>query len=289
MQIFITGGTGFIGQALVKKWLAGHHRITLLSRNPQIAEQRFRHRISAVDSLDVFPHFNQFDAVVNLAGEPIFNCRWTGRQKTLIRQSRINLTEKLTALINRSTHPPHCFISASATGYYGDKGQKLVTESDTPSESFTGQLCVAWEQAANEVKNQEKTRVCLLRTGMPLATSGGALGSMLPVYRWGLGARLGSGTQIMPWIALPDMIRAIDFLLQNADCRGAFNLSAPNLVSYAEFNRLLGSQLNRPHFTVVPACLLRLLFGERACCYLTAKRVSRKIITGGISIPISRT
>ena len=281
MKIVITGGTGFIGQALVNQWLADH-QITLLTRNPQNAERRFQHHISAVDSLDVFSHFNQFDAVVNLAGEPIFNRRWTDKQKTLIRQSRLNLTEKLTALINRSTEPPHCFISASATGYYGDKGQRVITESETPSESFTGQLCVQWEQAANQVQDQKKTRVCLLRTGMPLAASGGMLGKVLPVYRWGFGGRLGNGKQIMPWIALPDMIRAIDFLLQTPNCRGAFNLAAPNLVNNAEFNHLLGTQLNRPHFAVAPACLLRILFGERACLLLDSQNAyPEKLLRAG--------
>lgn len=282
MQIFITGGTGFIGQALVRKWLTDRHQITLLSRNPQSAEQHFRHRISAVDSPGVFSDFNGFDAVVNLAGEPIFNHRWTDEQKALIRQSRLNLTEKLTALINRSTQPPHCFISASATGYYGDKGQRIITESDAPGQSFTGQLCAQWEQAANQVKNQEKTRVCLLRTGMPLAAFGGMLGKILPLYRWGFGGKLGNGKQIMPWIALPDMIRAIDFLLQNPNCRGAFNLAAPNSVNYAEFNRFLGTWLHRPHFAVAPACLLRILFGERACLLLDSQNAyPEKLLQAG--------
>jgi len=270
MKIFITGATGFIGKALVNKWLADNHQITLLSRSPIQAESCFPQPVSAVKNLDVFEHFNEFDAIVNLAGEPIFDRRWTKQQKSVLWHSRIDLTTKLTALINQSHTPPACFISASATGFYGNGGENLLTENSPASQCFTGQLCHAWEQAAN----QAHTRVCTIRTGMPLAYSGGVLGKMLPLYQWGLGGSLGSGKQFMPWIALEDMLNAVDFLLLNSQCQGAFNLSAPNPIRNQDFNSLLASKLKRPHFAHVPAWLLRTLLGERAKLVLDSQRVS---------------
>ncbi|PVX32678.1 hypothetical protein C8D76_11239 [Pasteurella langaaensis DSM 22999] len=269
MNIFITGATGFIGKALVNKWLADNHQITLLSRNPERAKSQFPQPVSAVKNLDIFEHFNDFDAVINLAGEPIFDQRWTNKQKSKLWHSRIDLTEKLTALINQSQTPPDCFISASATGFYGDAGENLLTENSAASQCFTGLLCQAWENAAN----QAHTRVCTIRTGMPLARSGGALGRMLKLYQWGLGGKLGNGKQFMPWIALQDMVAAVNFLMQNNQCQGAFNMSSPNPIRNQNFNSILGSQLNRPHFAHAPAWLLRLLLGERAKLVLDSQRV----------------
>lgn len=267
MNILITGATGFIGKALTQKWLADNHQITVLSRNPQKAEKLFQHAISAVENLDVFSNLNEFDAVVNLAGEPIFDQRWTTKRKTLLRQSRLQLTQKLTALINQSTRPPQVLISASATGFYGHGGEQELTETSLNSTSFTGWLCAQWEQSAL----QANTRVCLLRTGMPLDLSGGALAKIYPFYRWGLGGKLGDGQQFMPWIALSDMINAIDFLVRHEKCQGVFNLCAPNPIRNTEFNRHLGLHLNRPHFMSIPAFILNLLLGERACLVLDSQ------------------
>lgn len=267
MNILITGATGFIGKALTQKWLADNHQITVLSRNPKKAEKLFQHAISAVENLDVFSNLNEFDVVVNLAGEPIFDQRWTTKRKTLLRQSRLQLTQKLTALINQSTRPPQVLISASATGFYGHGGEQELTETSLNSTSFTGWLCAQWEQSAL----QANTRVCLLRTGMPLDLSGGALAKIYPFYRWGLGGKLGDGQQFMPWIALSDMINAIDFLVRHEKCQGVFNLCAPNPIRNTEFNRHLGLHLNRPHFMAIPAFILNLLLGERACLVLDSQ------------------
>lgn len=269
MKIFITGATGFIGKALVNKWLAEQHQITLLSRSPTLAKYLFAQPISAVKNLDVFEHFNEFDVIVNLAGAPIFDRRWTKQQKSVLWHSRVDLTTKLTALINQSQTPPACFISASATGFYGDGGENLLSENSPASQCFTGQLCNAWEYAAN----QAHTRVCTIRTGMPLARSGGALAKILKLYQWRLGGTLGSGKQFMPWIALEDMLNAVDFLMLNSQCQGAFNLTAPNPIRNQDFNSMLGSKLNRAHFARVPAWLLRILLGERAKLILDSQRV----------------
>ena len=219
--------------------------------------------------MDYFQHFNQFDAIINLAGEPIFSRRWTTTQKERLESSRISLTEKLTHLINRSDDPPHCFISGSATGYYGDCGEQLIDENTPPANHFAARLCQQWEAAALKAN----TRVCLIRTGMVLGTQGGALAKMLPLYRCGLGGKLGSGKQFWSWIALEDMVRGILFLLENADCRGAFNFVAPHAIRNAEFNVLLGETLRRPHMATAPAFMLKMLLGERANLLLDSQNL----------------
>lgn len=269
MKILITGATGFIGSALIPSLLAKNHQITALVRHPAKAKQQLPYPIEFINTLDYFQHFNQFDAVINLAGEPIFSRRWTPTQKVRLESSRVSLTEKLAHLINRSDHPPHCFISGSATGYYGDCGEQRIDENTPPANDFAARLCQHWEAAALKAK----TRVCLIRTGMVLGTQGGALAKMLPLYRCGLGGKLGSGKQFWGWIALADMVRGILFLLENADCRGAFNFVAPHAIRNAEFNVLLGKTLRRPHIATAPAFMLKLLLGERANLLLDSQNL----------------
>lgn len=268
MVIFITGGTGLIGQALIRKWLAQDHQVLLFTRSPTKALDLFQHHphLSAVDFLPVSLNV---DVVVNLAGEPIFNHRWSNKQKQRLWDSRIKLTEKLTALINAAEKLPCCFISASASGYYGDEGDKKITEQYPSSDSFTATLCQQWEKSAQAAN----TRVCLLRTGIVLSAQGGALQKMLPLYKCGLGGKLGNGQQFMPWIALEDIVNAIDFLIHHPNCYGAFNLSAPTPVRNTEFNRLLAQQLKRPYFAQIPAFLLTWLLGERANLLLNSQNM----------------
>ncbi|MCK3657424.1 epimerase [Pasteurellaceae bacterium Pebbles2] len=296
MKIFITGGTGLIGQALVAKWLEQQHQVVLLARSPEKIQSIFAPHfcsissssdfstsnasLSAVNSLQVFSDFNDFDAVVNLAGEPIFDRYWSKVQKAKLWHSRVDLTEKLTALINASHTPPRCFISGSASGYYGDHGDELIDENTPASKNFAAQLCTAWEAAAKPAKS----RVCLVRTGMVFAPQGGALGKMLPLYRWGLGGKLGNGKQFMPWIALQDMVNGIDFLLHNDNAQGAFNFCAPHSVRNAQFNQLFAKQLKRPHWATAPAFALKMVLGERAHLLLDSQNMRpQKLLDLGFS------
>ncbi|MBN6069861.1 TIGR01777 family protein [Aggregatibacter actinomycetemcomitans] len=260
MKIFMTGATGFIGSALIPSLLAQHHQITALVRDPAKAQKKLPENIELINTLNYFQHFNQFDAIINLAGEPIFARRWTAKQKERLESGRVSLTEKLARLINRSEAPPQCFISGSAAGYYGDCGEPIIDEHTPPADNFAASLCQHWEAAALKAN----TRVCLVRTGIVLGIQGGALAQMLPLYRCGLGGKLGSGKQYWGWISLADMVRGILFLLENPDCHGAFNFVAPHAARNAEFNALLGKTLRRPHFATVPAFILKLMFGERA-------------------------
>lgn len=260
MNIFITGGTGFIGKALCEALLEQGHHLTVLSRRPQSPQQR-------VKFLQTFTSLDGFDAVINLAGEPIFDKRWTSAQKQKLLASRVDLTQKIATLIRQSENPPKVLISGSATGFYGNlqitefaKNSEKLTRCST---AFPAQLCEQWENAALQAQS-DKTRVCLLRTGMVLGKNGGALQKMLPIYRCGLGGKLGNGKQHWAWISLEDQVRAILFLLTNSACSGAYNLVSPNTVSNTEFNRRLAEKLNRPAFCNVPKWALQFALGERS-------------------------
>lgn len=270
MNIFITGGTGLIGQALIPALLQSHHQITLLTRNETKARSLFPQKtLQFLTALSSLKDLDEFDLVINLAGEPIFAKRWTDSQKKKLFDSRVELTRKLATLINAGENPPR-LISGSATGIYGDKADQFVTEStSTANNTFTSALCQAWEKAAL----QAKTKVCLLRTGMVLSPKGGALAKMLPLYRWNLAGRLGSGKQYWAWIALEDMVRGILFLVSHAECEGIYNFVAPQPITNQAFNEQLAHVLKRFALFPAPAFALKLILGERADMLLESQRV----------------
>lgn len=270
MHILITGATGFIGSSLLTELMKTSHKLTALSRSA-FKHQEQNPQVNWISNLDQ-ADFNQIDAIINLAGEPIFHKRWSTVQKQHLTQSRVDLTLKLTEKITSADNSPSIFISGSATGYYGNQGENSLTELNVSDNSFTGQLCQQWENAALQAQSSQ-TRVCLLRTGIVLDKNGGALAQMLSLYRLGLGGKLGNGKQFWPWISLQDMIGAILFLLENPSCQGSFNLVSPNPIRNSDFNRSLGQQLKRPYFCPVPAALLKLILGERACLLLDSQRV----------------
>ena len=186
MNIVITGGTGLIGRHLIPRLLELGHQITVMTRNPQKASSVLGPRVTLWQGLADQSNLNGVDAVINPAGEPIADKRWTHEQKERLCQSRWNITQKLVDLINASDTPPSVLISGSATGYYGDLGEVVVTEEEPPHNEFTHKLCARWEEIACRAQS-DKTRVCLLRTGVVLAPDGGILGKMLPPFRLGPG------------------------------------------------------------------------------------------------------
>ncbi|MGY6089041.1 TIGR01777 family oxidoreductase [Avibacterium paragallinarum] len=282
MNILLTGGTGLIGSALIPLLLAKQHQLCVLTR--QIQPLHFPKGVNKINDLAEFQQLNNFDAVINLAGEPIFDHRWTAKQKAELFTSRVNLTQNLTALINRSDNPPHTFISGSASGYYGDHQDHWIDENSPAGTAFPSQLCQQWEAAAQ----QANTRVCLLRTGMVFSLNGGAFPKMLALYRFGLGGKLGSGKQYWAWISLQDMISGILFLLENPQCKGAFNFSAPQPITNQDFNLQLSEYLNRPHFSNIPDFLLRIFLGERTQLLLNSQRISpKKLRDAGFQFNIS--
>ncbi|KAE9540400.1 TIGR01777 family protein [Ursidibacter maritimus] len=260
MYILITGGTGFIGTALCQELINQGHYLTVLTRQSLTAQEA----VSYCQNLADFQDLNQFDAVINLAGEPIFDKPWTDQQKQKLLSSRLNITEQLVELFHKSEQPPHTFISGSATGFYGDLGfTKKYDEQTACGTKFPALLCQQWEETALQAESSQ-TRVCLVRTGIVLGPTGGALQKMLPLYKFGLGGKLGNGKQHWAWISRNDHIRTILFLLNNKQSQGAYNLVAPNSISNADFNQQLAKALKRPAFFNVPSFLLKLGLGERS-------------------------
>ncbi|MAH55381.1 MAG: TIGR01777 family protein, partial [Aestuariibacter sp.] len=213
MHIFITGGTGLIGRHLIPALLRdASTKITVLTRDATKAKASLPGNVALVTSLDDTLDFDDVDAVINLAGEPIANKRWSETQKTRICESRWQITQQLTDKINKAKLPPATFISGSAIGFYGRQGNKLVTEAFTEvHHEFTHTVCEQWERIA--LQASQKTRVCLLRTGVVLSGDGGALSKMRLPFSLGFGGRIGDGNQYMSWIHINDMIAAILFLL----------------------------------------------------------------------------
>ena len=271
MKILITGGTGFVGRRLMPH-LRNHHEITVLSRNPAKVHQQLGHDIKALPSLNDLENLDQFDAVINLAGEPIAEKRWSTEQKLRICQSRWQLTEQLVEKLNAGTQAPKVLISGSAVGYYGRQGAALVDEDSSPHPEFSHKVCAQWEQLAQAAAS-EQTRVCCIRLAVVLGPDGGALKKMLPSYRLGLGGPIGSGKQYMSWIHIDDVVSLVLFLLEHDECSGAFNASAPEPVTNQQFSKTLAQVLNKPHFARVPAWVMRLAFGEMADLLLTGQRV----------------
>jgi uncharacterized protein (TIGR01777 family) len=214
-----------------------------------------------------------FDAVVHLAGESIAEGRWTDEKKKRIRESRVRGTKLLGDAIANMTRPPKTFISASAIGFYGNRGEELLTEESKPGDDFLSEVCVEWEQATALAK-EKGIRTVNCRFGIILDKEGGALAKMLPPFRMGLGGRIGDGKQWMSWIALDDVVGALKLALETESMRGPINFVAPNPVRNTEFTKTLGRVLSRPTLLPIPTFGLRFAFGEMAdALLLTSQRV----------------
>lgn len=281
MKILLTGGSGLIGSALVKFWQQ-QHQLIVLTRAPAKASHLAAHAQLVTSLLQV--DFNQLDAVINLAGEPIVGKRWSKAQKQVLCDSRWTLTQQLASTIKAAAKPPAVLISGSAIGIYGRQQAQLIDENfDQFHPEFASGLCKTWEQLALTAQS-DHTRVCLLRTGIVLANHGGALKKMLPAFKAGLGGRIGDGEQYMSWIHLDDMVAVIDFLLHNTNVQGAVNATAPQPVTNAVFSKQLGTALHRPAILPMPAWPLTLLLGEMADLLVTGQRViPQKLLQAGFS------
>ncbi len=274
MRILITGGTGLIGRHLIPRLLDLGHTVTVVTRTPDKAQGVLDARVVLWKGLNDRQNLNDIDAVINLAGEPIADKRWTEAQKQRLCNSRWQITQKLVDLFHASEPPPAVLISGSAAGYYGDLGEVVVTEEEPPHNEFTHKLCARWEQIACGAQS-DRTRVCLLRTGVVFSPKGGILAKMLPVFRLGLGGPIGSGRQYLAWIHIDDMVNGILWLLDN-DLRGPFNMVSPYPVRNEQFAHALGHALHRPAFMRAPATAVRLMMGESAVLVLGGQRALPK-------------
>jgi uncharacterized protein (TIGR01777 family) len=261
MNILVTGASGLIGTALVASLTSGGHEVTrLVRRQPTAGEKAARWdpmagtiEASAIEGVD---------AVVHLAGENIAE-RWTPAKKANIRDSRVKGTQLLCETLARLSSPPKILVSASAIGYYGDRGEAILTDDSPPGRGFLSEVCRAWE-AATEPARQQGIRVVQLRMGVVLSAAGGALAKILPPFRLGLGGVLGSGRQYMSWIALDDVVGAIQHVIITEALQGPTNAAAPRAVTNQEFTKTLGKVLGRPTVFPLPAFAARLMFGEMA-------------------------
>lgn len=275
MHILLTGGTGLIGSHLIPALLSRHYTVSVVTRDVASARAQLDSRVSIWSGLQQQKDLNDIDVVINLAGEPIADKRWNEAQKQQLCESRWQITEQLASLINASSTPPQLLLSGSATGYYGNTGDLVLTEEDPGHDEFTHRLCARWEALALAAEST-RTRVCLLRSGVVLAKSGGALAKMKMPFRLGLGGPLGDGKQYMPWIQLDDMVGAILWLIDQPGISGPVNMVAPYAVRNEQFAATLGHVLHRPALMRTPATAIRLMMGESAVLVLGGQHVIPK-------------
>jgi hypothetical protein len=268
MQIAVSGSSGLVGSALLPFLTAGGHRVTRLVRRVAAGDDVAWDIAQGVEDPS---RLEGVDAVVHLAGENIAAGRWTAARKEEIRRSRVEGTRRLCESLAKLSHRPKALVSASAVGFYGNRGEEMLREDSAPGSDFLAQVCQAWE-AATVPAARAGIRVVHLRFGMILSPAGGALKKMLLPFKMGAGGRIGSGAQFMSWIAIDDAIGAIHHAIVTESLQGPVNAVAPAPVSNAEFTRTLARVLSRPAIAPMPAFAARLAFGEMADALLLASQ-----------------
>lgn len=281
MNVLITGATGLIGRKVCQLLANEGHQIVALSRRPPVAIG-----LNGVSAVRWEPEaesppaqvWDGVDAVIHLAGEPVAAARWTDEQKRRIRDSRVKGARNLVAGMRVTPRLPKVLISASAVGFYGDRGDEILNEGSGPGHDFLSEVCLAWEAEAAQAR-EFGVRVAFVRTGIALSPSGGALEKMLPLFKLGLGGRLGDGRQWFPWIHIDDIAGIFRHALITPAVDGAINGVAPGIATNEEFTRELAATLNRPAFFPVPAFALRVMMGEMAAALLASQRVVPQVAT----------
>jgi uncharacterized protein (TIGR01777 family) len=260
MRIAVTGSSGLVGSALVPLLLSAGHEIVRLNRPAQWDPEQGTADVSA---------FNGVDAVVHLAGESIAAGRWTAARKKRILESRVRGTKLIAETISRLERGPQVLVSASAIGYYGDRGNEVLLETSSPGTGFLSDVCRQWE-AATDAATRNGIRVVHLRTGLVLSSKGGALGKMILPFKLGLGGKMGSGDQYWSWISIDDFCAAILHCIQAAGLHGPVNMVSPTPATNLEFTKSLGRVLRRPTVFPMPAFVARIALGEMADSLLLA-------------------
>ena len=277
MKILVSGSHGLVGKALINSLTTDGHEVLRLVRRARAfgaAEVEWHPNEGQIDA----QHLEGLDVVVHLAGESIASGRWTDSKKRAIRESRVKGTSLLSEVLAHLSRPPSVLLSASAIGYYGDRGDEVLTEQSAPGEDFLSSVCVEWENATKPAM-EKGIRTIHSRFGVILDPAGGALAQMLTPFRMGIGGRVGTGKQWMSWIALGDVVNGLKFVIADKHVQGAVNFVAPNPVTNAEFTKTLGRVLSRPTWFPVPAFGARLAFGELAdALLLSSQRVEPSVL-----------
>jgi hypothetical protein len=278
MKVIITGGTGLIGSALARDLAKDGHEVVALTRDPakptpQLPASARRVRWDATSAEGWVQEAKGADAIVHLAGETISPEAglWTAERKRRIRQSRVDSTRAVVEAIRQTTQKPGVLIQGSAIGYYGPHGDETIMEGAPPGSDFLGDLAKEWEAASLPVEDMGARRA-LIRTGIVLSNGGGSLKFMALPFKLFVGGPLGSGRQYWPWIHIDDEVGAIRFLIENAEARGPFNLTAPNPVTNKEFAATTGKVLGRPSLFPAPAFAIKLVLGEMSTLVLDGQR-----------------
>ncbi len=273
LTVLVTGATGFIGRALVERLNARGDRVIVLVRDLLAGRSQFGDRALVVDTLDLIGSEARLDAVVNLAGAPVIAGPWTKGRRRVLLGSRLAVTGAVLGLIERLQHKPAVLVSASATGFYGDRGQDELDEVSAPRPGFMSELCRRWEEEA-WLAEAWGVRVCRLRLGMVFASGGGPLPMLSLPVRFGLGAVLGSGRQWAPWIHLQDSLDLIERALDDPRYEGPINAVAPEAVTHEAMTKAIAGTLRRPLFLRVPAAPMRLALGEMSDLFLASQKVA---------------
>jgi len=283
MKLVIAGGSGFLGNALCWTWAEEEHDVRVLTRSlpPGQAQHESGTGKPGITRVGWTPdgeadglarELDGAAVLINLAGESIAGGRWTTARKQALRDSRLLATRSLVGALAQAVDPPRTFISSSAVGYYGDRGNEPLTEESLPGADFLARVCVEWESEAQRAA-RPNLRLVLLRTGIVLEKGGGALGSMMRPFRFFAGGRLASGRQYMPWVHRLDWIEMVRWIVDTPSVAGPVNVTAPHPVTNTEFSRALGRALHRPSLLPAPRFALKIALGEMADALLASQRV----------------
>jgi len=281
MRVFVTGGTGLVGRVIIPMLLDRGDEVLCLTRDPARARKILPTGTDILGGDPTMPgdwqdRLATCTGVINLAGSPVADGLWTGRNKQRIRRSRLATTENIVTAL-AACDGPMVLASASAVGYYGDRGENALGEASEPGNGFLARLALEWEHTALKAE-RENVRVVLLRIGIVLSQEGGALARMLPAFRRGLGGPLGNGKQYFPWIHIVDLSRLIMFVLDNGEIQGPVNAMVPDPPRQKEFTAALGSALAKPAFMAVPGFVLQALMGEMAGMLLSSQRAVPNVL-----------
>jgi uncharacterized protein (TIGR01777 family) len=282
MKILITGASGLIGKALQKSFEEKGYEMLLASRSEPESENEIQWNSETGFADEDLERLEELDAAIHLAGEHISAFRWTDEKKKAIRDSRVHGTRTMIEAFDRLKTKPKVFISASAIGFYGDRGDEEVTETSAAGDTFLSEVSKEWESESRRAEDMG-IRTVLLRNGIVLSKDGGALATMMTPFKLGVGGIVGSGKQWMSWISLDDVVAIVNFALENENLRGAINVASPNPVTNEEFTKTLGEVLYRPTFLPLPEFAVNLVFGEMGDALLidSTKVIPKRLLDAG--------